>query len=462
MATAIILRRRIACLAASVVGVGVLVAVPSFAAGGSVANSNAIINLSTGTAATSDARIIHHKEISRLPGSQVATVVVTVKDEAGTPLTSETLSVTNSGPGALGTGTGSPADFVPAGQAVSVTASASVPGKYVFALFADGRGGFSTVSIFDGPTLLATKFAAFYGPVAFLTAFQNLALPNVNGAPLGSNSAHNPGDGTYVNAPAVILTAKDGNGVPVPNEPAAEFSASSSDLTILSPAISVIPDDGLGTGSLGAGTYNVQIHSASGGVSGRSAKLTFRYSADNGPFISSAPLTFTTSSSMISKVLMSLDKASYGPGENATLSISALDGAGNPVSDQDAGNFFASSAGLSTSLPVNKLLFPFTTVTFIRGKATTTLDLPIASGILTLSGRLGNGSNLATTLQGLPVSASLTVLTTQDVDSAQTRVLAAASERSATAALDAVLALTAIVKSLVAIIVKIQKKLGVK
>jgi hypothetical protein len=165
---------------------------------------------------------------------------------------------------------------------------------------------------------------------------------------------------------------------------------------------------------------------------------------------------------MISKVLMSLEKASYGPGENATLSISALDAGGNPVSDQDAGNFFASSAGLSTSLPVNKLLFPFTTVTFIRGKATTSLDLPIASGLFTLSGRLGNGSNLATSLQGLPVSASLTVLTTQDVDSSQTRVLAAASERSATAALEAVLALTAMVKNLVAIILKIQKKLGVK
>ena len=165
---------------------------------------------------------------------------------------------------------------------------------------------------------------------------------------------------------------------------------------------------------------------------------------------------------MISEVTMSLDKTSYVPGENATLSISALDASGNPVSDQDAGNFFASSAGLSTSLPVNRLLFPFTTVTFIRGKATTTLDLPVASGVFTSSGRLGNGSNLATSLQGLPISASLTILTAQDVDSTQTRVLAAASERSATAALEAVIALSAIVKNLATTILKIQKRLGVK
>ena len=89
-----------------------------------------------------------------------------------------------------------------------------------------------------------------------------------------------------------------------------------------------------------------------GGVSGRSAKLIFRYSADQAPFISTAPVTFTTSSSMIYQVTMSLDKTSYVSGENATLSISALD-----------------ASGLSTSVLVNKLLFPFTTVTFIRGKA---------------------------------------------------------------------------------------------
>ena len=50
----------------------------------------------------------------------------------------------------------------------------------------------------------------------------------------------------------------------------------------------MIPDDGLGMGSLGAGTHIAQIHGADGGVSGRFAKLTFRYSADNGPSISIA------------------------------------------------------------------------------------------------------------------------------------------------------------------------------
>ena len=115
--------------------------------------------------------LIHHKNINRLPGRQVATVVVTVKDGAVTPLTSETLSVSNSGPGALGAVTGSPTQFVATGQTITVTASAAIPGKYVFAIFPDGRGGFSTVPVFDASTLFATEFAAFYGPVAFLTAF---------------------------------------------------------------------------------------------------------------------------------------------------------------------------------------------------------------------------------------------------------------------------------------------------
>ena len=65
--------------------------------------------------------------------------------------------------------------------------------------------------------------------------------------------------------------------------------------------------------------------------------------------------------------------------------IVPVDALGNPVIDEDTGNFYATRAGLSPSFPTNKLLFPFTKVTFIRGKAITTLDLPIVSGAFTLS-----------------------------------------------------------------------------
>jgi hypothetical protein len=282
MAVAKFLRKRIAFVAVVAVGVGVVVAAPAFAASASATNSSAILNFDTGTTATSDATIIHPRHADLSVGSQAATIVVSVKDDGGNAITGDTLKVTSTGPGLLGTGIGSPAGFFPSSHAKSVVVSTIISGKYVFGVFGDGSGGFSTVTISDGTTLLATKIVAFYGPVALLTAIQNLALPNVNGTPLGSSSAHNSGDGTYVHTPAVILTTRDANGIPVPDVDVGEFSAVSSDLSVLSPEISVIEDDHLGAGSLGPGTYNVQIRSVGGVASGKSATLTFRYSPQGG------------------------------------------------------------------------------------------------------------------------------------------------------------------------------------
>jgi hypothetical protein len=459
---ALAMRRRTALVAVAAVSIGMLVSTAAFAANPSLTLSTAITNAGTGTTATSDERIIHPRTSDVTAGSQAVTIVVSLKDDAGSPITSDTLTVSDAGVGELGTGSGAPTGFLPTGHSISVNVSSFVPGKYVFALFGDGTGGYSTISIRDGSTQVATKIAAFYGPVALLTAYQNLALLDVSGAPLGSNSAHNPGDGTFVDTPSVILTAKDANGVPVPNEDASEFSAVSSDLSVISPVISVIPDDTLGAGSLGAGTYNVQVRGASGAASGKSATLVFRYAAPGSPVISTSPVQFTVSSSKIAKVTMSLDQVSYTPGGYATLTITATDAAGNLVAGQDCGNFFASSTGLTTSFPVEKLLFPFTTVTFIDGKAVATFDMPTASGLFTISGRLGNSANLASPLQGISISTTASILSTRDIEFAAARDSAVRAETAANAALAAIISLTAIVKNLVTVVARIQKRLGVK
>ena len=212
----------------------------------------------------------------------------------------------------------------------------------------------------------------------------------------------------------------------------------------------LIPDDGAGAGSLGVGTYNVQIHSASGGVSGRSATLTFRYSHDGLNFVSAKPVVFTTSSTTISGVNMSLDKTSYAPGETAVLTITASDPSNMRVSGQ-------------------KLLFPFTTLTFIRGQVTTTFEVPSTTGLFTISGRLGNGPNLVPGVQGSPVSTTATILTRRDLEMLALRTSVEAGQKSAksafevaSAAVASVTLLSAIVKSMLAIILKMQKRLDRK
>jgi hypothetical protein len=419
-------------------------------------NSLAIMNVGTGTASTSDAMIIRPHNANVTAGSQAATVVVSLNDANSVAITGDTLTVSIAGVGMLGTGSGSPSEFLPTSHSsIAVGVSSIVSGKYLFGIFSDGNGGFATVSIHDGAILIGTKIASFAGPVATLSAVQNLFIANTAGGPLGSNSPHNAGLGSYAGTPAIILTAKDANGVPIPNEDPDEFSAISSDLSVISSQITMFPDDGLGAGSLGRGTYNVQVRSASGVASGKSATLTFRYSADGLHYVLSSPVTFTTGSSTIAKVKMSFDSAAYAPGSNATLTITATDSSGNPVSGQDTGNFFASSTGLWTTVDVHKLLFPVTTLTFIRGQATTSFDMPSESGVFTVSGRLGNGASLASSLQGQTISTSSVVISSQDLD-------IRAGIAAANAALRAVLALTALVKSLIATITQIKKKLKIK
>jgi hypothetical protein len=418
-------------------------------------NSVAIMNLGTETTATSDAMIIHPHNADVTAGSQAATVVVSLKDAAGNAITGDTLTISIAGVGMLGTGSGSATQFLPTGRSISVGVSSSITGKYLFGIFSDGNGGFATVEIHDGSTLIGIKIASFAGPVATLSAVQNLFVVNTAGGPLGSNSPHNAGLGSYAGTPAIILTVKDANGVPIPNEDPDEFSAVSSDLAVMSSQITMFPDDGLGAGSLGRGTYNVQVRSASGVAPGKSATLTFRYSADGVHYVLSPPVTFTTGSSTIAKVTMSFDSAAYAPGSNATLTITATDSSGNPVSGQDSGNFFASSTGLWTTVDVHKLLFPVTTLTLIKGKATTSFDMPAESGVFTVSGRLGNGADLVSAIQGQTISTSTVVISSQDLD-------IRAGFAAASAGLRAVLELTALVKSLIATIAQIKKKLKIK
>jgi hypothetical protein len=454
--------RTIALLAATAVGMGVFLAAPASAMTVSVTKSSAVLNLGTGTTATEDARIVYSKQVHQEPGSQAATIVVSLKDDNGNPITTDVLRATSSGAGSLGTGSGPASNFIPTGQNIPVSVSSTVSGKYVLALFPDGIAGFSSITIFDGTTLLATKFAAFYGAVSSLTAIQNLFIVNVAGGTLGSNSVDNPADGTYVHTPAVILIARDANGVPVPNEPADQFSAISSDPAILSPTISVLNDNSLGAGSVDYGAYNVQVSSGNGGVSGKSATLIFRYTDDKVKYISTTALKFTTGSTTIASVLMTFDKESYAPGEQAILTLNAFDPSGNPVSGQDSGNFFATSTGLVTSAPVEKLLFPFTTVTFIHGRSTMSFDMPTTSGEFTVSGLLGNNTNLIPALQGSKLVAGTSVLTAQAAQFADAKASAAASELAATAALAAVVSLTALVQRLLTIIARIQKRLHMK
>ena len=136
---------------------------------------------------------------------------------------------------------------------------------------------------------------------------------------------------------SIVAKDVDGNVVPLAAAPTAVIS----DALVIS---DVTITDCTGGGALtvcaaGAGNYIASTTSAIGGVSGAAATVTFRTPSPvtAGTFISTAALPFTLGGPTLGgTVTMTLDKATYAPGERINITYTAKDAAGNPVRDWTA------------------------------------------------------------------------------------------------------------------------------
>ena len=391
--------------------------------------STSIIAVGTGAAGLADAVAVTAASTAQTAAAnRAANITVTTLNSAGTNITTTTiLSATISGPGLLSIETN--------GNAVSATGRAltGVAGNNVIGVYGDGTSGIATITITAGTVTISTETVTFFGTVAKVTADQNLKIATAGGATLGNGSATIAA--TFAGTPAVVLTLTDKNGNRVPLQNVA-LSALSSDATVMSSTIASTEDNATLTGA-GAGTYNVQVNSATGSVSGKSATLTFRFAVGDGTFLSSAPVTFSTGSSTVATVTMAFSKSSYNQGEAAVLTISAKDLLGNAVSD-------GIKTGLFTAAPVySKTVtgtLPTADITFIGGVATFTQFAPASAGTYTVNA----------TVNPLVASAGASVTATSSVVDGNAALLTQID------------ALNAKIVALNALIAKIMKKLGVK
>jgi hypothetical protein len=290
--------------------------------------------IAQGAAAGSSTTNALGASLVRTAGGQAGNITVTTKSSVTDVITAQSLcAVVTSGPGLL--------SIVPDntdyngdtgnsyGRTVCLTAAQVAANDEIsnIAVFADGTAGVATITITSGTTTLATKSVTFYGTVATLNVTQNLSIARASatGAELGCDNA-DCDSSTVALTPAVVVEALDSAGNVVPG---LVISAVTSNSAVIASA-SITEDDG--TEGDGDGYYNASVTSAPGGASGATATVTFRTLLSTGAFVSSTPVTFTLGGSAYTHTL-TLDKATYVPGEAIVVTRSAVDSSGNPVYD---------------------------------------------------------------------------------------------------------------------------------
>ena len=368
-------------------------------------------------------------------GVNSANICITLKDVAGIAIVGQPITATIEGPGLMFGAAATATDTAGAARAVSLTSAAMVANSTAkINIAADGTSGTTTVKVYQGTTLLATKTMYFYGTVATLTATQNLKVARAGSAGYALGTSDGTGLAsaatTAALTPAVVIVAKDAAGVVVPG---LTITGLSSDTTVISSStVAQAVGTASTTGAAGPGTYLVSVSSAVNGTSGKSATVTFRTLLSTGAYISATPVTFTLGGSLATGTeTISFDKTAYAPGEAMTVTVTAKDSAGNPVFDGSTSPTLTASKSVGGSLP---------------------------SGFYTS----GTVKNTANTLFAPALGGSFSVNATSG-NTAETKITASASVTDANAGLMTQIdALNAKIVALNALIAKIMKKLGVK
>jgi hypothetical protein len=347
----------------------------------------------------------------------------------------------------------------------------SVTGDYQFVLKADGTAGASSVAVTSGVLgVTYTKTLSYYAKAA-KTITASVFTPVLA---VGTNDS------------AVVVTAADANGTAWTGTPYI-YAATAADALIggsaTTPKACVLSTDKTKAycpvTTIAAGTASFLVIDAS----------TIALAT-----ATSAAVSVTASAATAATVKIAFDKATYGPGEKAVVTVTPLDSAGKAIA-ATTGNFLA--AALTSNIA---FVSAGTTTTSLAAASVTTeayagtdksagaqsfvIYMPASSGTVTLTGKGGSSlplaGQVAVTASASVVNASVDAATdaaneaTDAANAATDAALAAADAADAATAAaqdasDAVAALSASVEKLVAslkaqltsltnLVIKIQKK----
>lgn len=363
----------------------------------SSAYSTSILNAGEVITATADATVF----APRIASSDAAAVIVVTQKNAINASASESLTVTVAGAGMVGTGTNH-ATMSGLGRSITVAA-----GNYI-GVFADGTSGVSLITITtQSGVVLATEKVTFYGDIASVkTTLKKQAVA------VGANSD------------VLSAIAYDAAGVVVG---AGTLYASSTDTAVISNVNSAV--------SIVNGEALVPLT----GVKAGTAKVA----VSSGAAVDTATVRVEGTASMIK---LSFDKATYGAGEVATITLAVIDADGLVLSPRTYANALA-AGGITTTYSFggsSETITASAVTTDANGVKTYKVYMPLASGPITITAT--GGADLVTAGQ-VKVSATATV------SDKGTEALVAIAALAATVA-----SLNALIKRLMDLVLKIQKK----
>ncbi len=354
------------------------------------ATTTSILNAGEVTTATADAAVYAPKAVS---SAAAAVIVVTPKNAAGGTAT-ESILATVSGAGLIGYGT----------NATTITATGRalvIPNGNHIGVFADGNAGVGTVTLTTlAGAVIATEQVTFYGDIATI-----VATPVKSVIAVGANTT------------TVKAVAKDTSGVTVG---AGTLYAYSSD-------VATVSDSGTA-----ATIVNGEAVFTITGVKAGGVAITVKNSAGT---VVSAPVA-TRVEAAAATVKLSFDKATYLPGEAATIKVQVLDAAGLPVSGKTHANLFATGGITSTYAfgSGSDVLTATSITTDTETVKSYKVFMPLTENVVTISATGGSS---------LPVAGQVVVTTSAVVSNEAAKAATKASEdaaKAAQAATDAALA----------------------
>ena len=384
----------------------VTITVTQNAATDTVATSaTSLITKGETTTATEDAVVTHTKKASTSVAA--ATIKVSLLNAAGLATTGESYTATIAGSGTLGSGAqdANGGDITATGRAITVKAGD------VVRVFPDGTSGVGTITIGSAlGVILATEKVTFYGDAATVTTTVEKAVI----AP------------TAGVADALLVVVKDAAGTEIQD---ATLYVTSSDTTIISNSYK---STSCGAYDADEGGYLCSLDGVKAGTANITVGTKSSATATTG--VNAAAVSVRVGSTTPASVAVTMDKATYIPGEKATITVVLKDKDGQVLADGTYTSIFA-TGGITANYTLGSGSDTTTATSvdgFASGKKTFSVYMPIAETDVKFSWTTGSVTAAAGT--GLPTAAQAVAGSVTVAVASNSGAAAAAAAEEATAA----------------------------